>query len=158
MSRSPAVSVVVATYNRAKLLRQTIDSILHQRFQDYELIVVDAMNFRVQVLDRTGQFLYGVGSIGETNGTMFRPKGIGVDTEGNLYVVDGMFDAVQAFNRQGQLLYYFGRSGDGPAEFQLPAGLFVDKDNRIYVTDSYNHRVQVFRYAPGAKPASGGTQ
>ncbi|HXT53265.1 MAG TPA: glycosyltransferase family A protein, partial [Candidatus Eisenbacteria bacterium] len=41
MSRSPAVSVVVATYNRAKLLRETIDSILHQRFQDYELIVVD---------------------------------------------------------------------------------------------------------------------
>ena len=128
------------------------------RLHGNELIVVDAMNFRVQVLDRTGQFLYGVGSIGETNGTMFRPKGIGVDTEGNLYVVDGMFDAVQAFNRQGQLLYYFGRSGDGPAEFQLPAGLFVDKDNRIYVTDSYNHRVQVFRYAPGAKPASGGTQ
>ena len=41
MSRSPTVSVVVATYNRAKLLRETIDSILHQRFQDYELIVVD---------------------------------------------------------------------------------------------------------------------
>jgi DNA-binding beta-propeller fold protein YncE len=89
---------------------------------------------------------------------MFRPKGIGLDTEGNLYVVDGMFDAVQAFNHQGQLLYYFGRSGDGPAEFQLPAGLFVDKENRIYVTDSYNHRVQVFRYKPGSKSVSGGTQ
>lgn len=128
------------------------------RLHGNELIVVDAMNFRVQVLDRTGQFLYALGSIGETNGTMFRPKGIGLDSEGNLYVVDGMFDAVQAFNRQGQLLYYFGRSGDGPAEFQLPAGLFVDKENRIYVTDSYNHRVQVFRYKPGSKSVSGGTQ
>jgi len=127
------------------------------RLRPNELIVVDAMNFRVQVLDRTGQFLYGVGKIGETNGTMFRPKGVGTDTEGNLYVVDGMFDTVQAFDQKGQLLYYFGQSGDGPGEFQLPAGLFVDGDNRIYVTDSYNHRVQVFRYVP-AKQVSGGTQ
>ena len=41
MSRIPAVSVIVATYNRAKLLCETIDSILQQRFQDYELIIVD---------------------------------------------------------------------------------------------------------------------
>lgn len=127
------------------------------RLHGSELIVVDAMNFRVQVLDRSGQFLYGIGRIGETNGTMFRPKGVGIDTEGNLYVADGMFDAVQSFDRKGRLLYYFGRSGDGPAEFQLPAGLFVDANNRIYVTDSYNHRVQVFRYAPASEAASGGT-
>jgi len=126
------------------------------RLHGNELIVVDAMNFRVQVLDRSGQFLYEIGGIGETNGTMFRPKGVGVDSEGSLYVVDGIFDTVQAFDRKGQLLYYFGKSGDGPAEFQLPAGLFVDRENRIYVTDSYNHRVQVFRYVP-AKNSSGGT-
>ncbi len=37
----PVVSVVIATYNRAQLLRETIDSVLNQRFQDFELIVVD---------------------------------------------------------------------------------------------------------------------
>ena len=41
MSRLPPVSVIVAIYNRAELLCATIDSILQQRFQDYELIVVD---------------------------------------------------------------------------------------------------------------------
>ncbi|HXF75779.1 MAG TPA: glycosyltransferase [Methylomirabilota bacterium] len=41
MSAAPAVSVVVATYNRAYLLPETIDSILRQKFQDFELIVVD---------------------------------------------------------------------------------------------------------------------
>ena len=41
MSSPPAVSVVIATYNRANYLRETIDSILSQRFQDFELIVVD---------------------------------------------------------------------------------------------------------------------
>jgi len=41
VSSPPAVSVVIATYNRAGFLRETIDSILRQRFQDFELIVVD---------------------------------------------------------------------------------------------------------------------
>ena len=41
MSESPSVSVVIATYNRADLLPETIDSVLNQRFQDFELIVVD---------------------------------------------------------------------------------------------------------------------
>ena len=127
------------------------------RLQGEELLVVDAMNFRVQVLSRSGQFLYGVGKIGESSGTMYRPKGIGSDSEGNLYVVDGIFDTVQAFDRQGRLLFYFGQSGDGPTQFQLPAGLFIDHNDRIYVVDSFNRRVQVFRYARGQGQASGGT-
>ena len=35
------VSVVIATYNRARFLPETLDSILQQRFQDFELVVVD---------------------------------------------------------------------------------------------------------------------
>lgn len=41
MPNPPAVSVVIATYNRAKFLPQTIESVLSQKFQDFELIVVD---------------------------------------------------------------------------------------------------------------------
>ena len=41
MNISPSVSVIIATYNRARLLPQTLDSVLSQSFQDFELIVVD---------------------------------------------------------------------------------------------------------------------
>jgi len=41
MDGSPAVSVVIATYNRARFLVDTLESVLGQRFQDYEVIVVD---------------------------------------------------------------------------------------------------------------------
>ena len=41
MRENPSVSVVIATYNRADLLPETIDSVLNQHFQDFELIVVD---------------------------------------------------------------------------------------------------------------------
>jgi DNA-binding beta-propeller fold protein YncE len=126
------------------------------RLHGSELIVVDAMNFRVQIFDRSGQYLYGIGAIGEVSGSMFRPKGVANDSEGNLYVVDGIFDTVQAFNHQGDLLYYFGKTGNGPAEFQLPTGLFIDRSDRIYVVDSFNHRVEVFKYSSGSKAASGG--
>jgi DNA-binding beta-propeller fold protein YncE len=127
------------------------------RLNGQQLIVVDAMNFRVQVLDRSGQFLYAVGKIGEISGSMFRPKGVAVDSEGDLYVVDGIFDTVQVFNPKGELLYYFGKTGFGPAEFQLPAGLFIDLRDRIYVVDSFNRRVQMFQYT-AAKAGSGSTQ
>jgi glycosyltransferase involved in cell wall biosynthesis len=40
-SESPAISVVIATFNRANFLPETLDSILAQSFQDFELIVVD---------------------------------------------------------------------------------------------------------------------
>lgn len=37
----PLFSVVIPSYNRRDLLRKSIESVLHQDFKDYELIVVD---------------------------------------------------------------------------------------------------------------------
>lgn len=42
--KSPCVSVIVTTYKRAKLLAETLNSILAQTFIDFELIVVDNMS------------------------------------------------------------------------------------------------------------------
>lgn len=39
--RRPTVSIILPTYNRARFLRQAIDSIRRQEFRDWELIVVD---------------------------------------------------------------------------------------------------------------------
>ena len=81
------------------------------RLDGPNLMVVDAMNFRVQVFDRSGDFQIRHRKDRRQPGAMFRPKGIGVDSEGDLYVVDGLWGMVQVFNRQGQLLYYFGATG-----------------------------------------------
>lgn len=122
------------------------------------LIVLDAMNFRVQVLDRLGTFQYAIGHLGEGQGEMFRPKGLGLDSEGHLYTAEGVSGVVQVFDRKGQLLYYFGKRGTGFGDFQLPTGLFIDHEDHVYVVDSYNHRVQMFRYFGPDKPAAGGVQ
>jgi DNA-binding beta-propeller fold protein YncE len=128
------------------------------RLEGSNLIVVDAMNFRVQVLDRSGKFEYAIGKLGDETGEMFRPKGVGIDSEGHLYVVEGLSGIVQVFNRQGQLLYYFGQKGTGFGDFQLPTDIFIDPTDRVYVVDSYNQRVQMFQYfAIGKQSAEGGS-
>jgi glycosyltransferase involved in cell wall biosynthesis len=38
---NPKISIIMPTYNGTKYLRQAIDSIISQTFQDYELIIVD---------------------------------------------------------------------------------------------------------------------
>lgn len=59
----PAVSVVIASYNRAALLGATLDSILAQSFRDFEIIVVDdgSTDGTKSVVDAYGsrvQYLY----------------------------------------------------------------------------------------------------
>ena len=38
---TPAVSIVLATFNRLELLRSSVDSVLNQTFSDWELIIAD---------------------------------------------------------------------------------------------------------------------
>ena len=40
-THSPKVSVIITTYNRARLLPRAVNSVLAQTFQDYEIIIVD---------------------------------------------------------------------------------------------------------------------
>ena len=128
------------------------------RLQGSDLAVVDAMNFRVQILDKTGGFKYAIGKLGDGTGFIFRPKGIGFDSEGHLYVAEAQWGVVEVFDQQGRLLYYFGQRGTGLGDFQLPAGLSIDKNDRIYVVDAFNRRVQVFHYYGVTKAANGGGQ
>ena len=110
------------------------------------LLVVDAMNFRIQKLDASGTALGTFGQEGDGDAHLFRPKGLATDTEGHYYVADAFHNSVQVFNSDGDLLYVFGGKGVGPGEFQLPEGLAIDRDDHIFVVDSFNRRVQVFQY------------
>ena len=40
-SSNPCISVIIPTYNRCWILKEAIDSVLSQKFTDFEIIVVD---------------------------------------------------------------------------------------------------------------------
>ena len=108
--------------------------------------VVDTQNFRVQVFDKDGKFIRSFGQIGDAPGTFSRPKGIGTDSEGDIYVADAAFNNLQIFDDKGQLLLFLGGGGRGPGYFLLPAGVYADEKDKVYIVDSLNRRVQVFQY------------
>jgi DNA-binding beta-propeller fold protein YncE len=112
-----------------------------------ELFVVDAMNFRIQVFDRNGQYRGQFGQMGSVTGYQWRSKGLAMDSEAHLYLADAYMDVVQVFDREGTLLYYFGRQGPGLGQFEVPAGVCIDRNDRVYVVDTFNRRVEVFQYA-----------
>jgi DNA-binding beta-propeller fold protein YncE len=122
--------------------------------KDGVVVVVDAMNFRVQLFDRDGNFQAQIGTSGDPAGGIYRPKGVGIDSENHIYVVDSELGMVQVFDREGSLLYRFG-NGTNFGQFLLPAGLFIDRNDRVYLVDSYNHRVQIFQYHAFQQTATG---
>ena len=113
------------------------------------LSINDALNFKVQIFESDCTFSDFFGKHGDGTGEFSKPKGVAIDSKGNIYVTDAIFDRVQMFNTRGELLLTFGESGQAPGQFWLPTAIYIDKRDRIFVADSYNKRVQVFQYLGG---------
>ncbi|MDR2877249.1 MAG: 6-bladed beta-propeller [Chromatiales bacterium] len=111
-----------------------------------QLYVTDTLNSRVQIFDAGGVFVREFGRRGLFVGDLPRPKGIAVDSRGNIYVVESYYDHLLVFNAKGELLLPIGGSGSGIGEFFLPAGVWTDGHDRIYVADSFNGRVVIFQF------------
>lgn len=81
----PKVSVVIPAYNAQEFLRQTIDSVLHQTFQDFEIIVVDDGS-----QDETAQIAKSFGSsvccLQIQNGGVSRARNFGMENAVGKYI------------------------------------------------------------------------
>jgi DNA-binding beta-propeller fold protein YncE len=110
------------------------------------IYIVDSGNFRVQVFDPDGRYLFSFGSVGLEPGSFARPKGIALDSEGNIYVVDAAFSNFQIFDSKGRVFLAVGTNGEDPGKFSLPVGITIDEKDTIYVVDQMNKRIQVFQY------------
>ena len=121
-----------------------------------DMAVVDAMNFRVQVFDRSGGFKYAVGNIGDERRKLLPAKRDWLRQRRSLYVVDAAW-STSAGVRSGWEICFItsGQMGTEPGAFSLPSGLFIDRNDTVYIVDSYNSRVQVFHYY-GKREQGGG--
>jgi DNA-binding beta-propeller fold protein YncE len=107
------------------------------------------MNARVQVFDLQGRIVSSIGKRGNYIGNMTRPKGVTVDTAGNVYVVESFYDTLLIYNSEGGFLMPIGGTGKEVGQFYLPSGVWSDRQNRIYVADMFNGRIVVFQFLGG---------
>lgn len=115
-------------------------------FSGDRLYVSDTLNARVQVFSRDGEFISSFGRRGIYIGDMPHPKGVAVDSDGNVYVVESYYDHLLVYNEAGQLLLPIGGTGHAIGQFYLPSGMWIDRDDRVYVSDMFNGRIMIFQF------------
>lgn len=76
--------------------------------------------------------------------SLYGPRAIALDADGNLLVTDTGNNRVIKFSPDGRPLASFGSLGSGPGQLQEPVGIAVAPDGSIYVADAWNGRVNVF--------------
>jgi sugar lactone lactonase YvrE len=114
------------------------------------LLVVDALNFRIARFGPDGRWLGAFGATLGDGGPFAMPKSIATGADGRVYVSDAQRDVVVVFRPDGTFDYVFGAPGSAAGRFTHPAGLASSKD-RVYVADSYARRIQAFEIL-GAHP------
>ena len=77
------------------------------------------------------------GKFGTGDGEFDRPRGIAVDSDGNVYVADSGNNRIQKFSSTGVFLDKWGERGNDVGEFINPAHVAVDSNNDIYVTEDW---------------------
>jgi len=118
----------------------------HLVFNADKLYVTDTLNSRVQIFDTDGNFIAKFGERGLSVGNLVRPKGVAVDSRGNIYVIESLHDNLLIFDIEGNTLLAIGGSGRGVGEFYLPAGVWIDGQDQIYVADMFNGRIVVLKF------------
>jgi YYY domain-containing protein len=81
---------------------------------------------------------------GEDFGEYNEPRGIALDTKGNIYVADFRNYRIQKFDKNGIFVTAWGEEGDYPGQFKDPCDVAVGKDGTVYVADTFNNRIQIF--------------
>jgi tripartite motif-containing protein 71 len=77
------------------------------------------------------------GLFGTADGEFNQPRGIAVDSDGNVYVADSGNNRIQKFTSTGMFLDKWGERGNGEGQFINPAYIAVDSNNDIYVTEDF---------------------
>ena len=89
-------------------------------------------------------FEFSFGGENSGPGHLWRPHGIAVDAEGNVWVVDSAHNRVQVFSAKGEFIRQFGSYGTANGQFSEPRGIAIDSKGNVWVADNHNDRIEEF--------------
>ncbi|MFN0282157.1 MAG: NHL repeat-containing protein [Kineosporiaceae bacterium] len=122
--------------------------------------VADISNHRIRKITAAGiiSTVAGTGTAGfsgdggpATSAALNSPRGVALDSAGNVYITDGANNRVRKVSTAGTITTIAGTgaasySGDGgaatSATLNLPRGIAIDSGDTVYVVDSLNYRIR----------------
>lgn len=116
-----------------------------------EVYVADYQNRRIAVFDLEGSWLRVINPPPNDadEPIFYRPSGLGIDGDGNLYVVDNALSCVVIMDHQGTLLdaigYQNGEYWTGDLAVPIDAAV---AGGRVFVTSNKERKIKVFEVSP----------
>lgn len=111
------------------------------------VIVTDTLNSRVKIFTPKGEPLLDFGEFGVTEGTLFRPAGLGLWGEDLLLVSDNYLGSVQLFDVQGKFRAVLCGTDGTPLLFQNPVSIAV-RERILYVLEMGANRIRGLKIMP----------
>jgi DNA-binding beta-propeller fold protein YncE len=113
---------------------------------DGSLVVSDAENHRVIVLDQAGGELHAFGAGGRLGGAqgLNVPAGVTVDGDGYIYVVDTLNGRIVKLSPRAEFIRDFASLGATAGSLARPKDVALDAAGRLYVSDGLQAAVKVF--------------
>jgi len=116
--------------------------------EDNNVYILDSGNYRVQVMDEDGDFLYKWGSRGKEEGEFEDPVSLSIDPERKfVYILDREKRVVNKFELDGEFIETFGEKGIRKGEFDDPLDLTVDFQGYIYVLEGRRRTILKFHHS-----------
>lgn len=115
--------------------------------EEGRVLVCDRDNFRVQVFDETGKFLFTFGGKGTRNGEFSEgPFDVAVFKDGTRKVIatDWSGGPCQIFHPTGKFISKFGSQGKENEKFGQFCHVETSPMGKIYISDYHNRQIQVF--------------
>ena len=114
--------------------------------KDGSIYIADTFNHRIQKLSADGKFvkMWGTFAQGEDPESMWGPRGIAIDPQGNVLVTDTGNKRVLVFDENLNYITQFGGAGFEAGELDEPVGIAISDSGQVVIADTWNRRVQIF--------------